>query len=327
MRTIPIEKNMTDAIIRELGPNSLFAGLTPDELQHIVTSAKMVQYNPGEVVMKQGTPSDNFALIVSGEVIVNLRHENRNEEIEVARLKPFDTVGELGLLLNEPRSASIVAGQDAAVLSFDKQFFTEMFKTLPGFALVTSRVLARRLQLAARSMPISSAAPAAGKPDPAARKLLPIEFIQRHRVLPLSVKDNILSIGFVEDPTPTVITLVRELLPSMELRPVVIDAATFNAALQSHVGGAAVEAQPSEGGDFAKSGVTLDHMLKRVVAERASDLHLSAGHKPRWRIDGTVLEIADLPVLNATDVMTLARAIMPERNRVQYDADNDTDFA
>ena len=141
--------------------------------------------------------------------------------------------------------------------------------------------------------------------------------------------ENVLYLGFVEDPTPTVITLIREDLPGMELRPVTIDVATFNAALQSMAGGQAGEGRAESAAqvDFIKAGVTLDHMLKRIVAERASDLHLSAGQRPRWRIDGVLMEISDLPILNATDVMTLTRGIMLERNRQQFATDNDTDFA
>ena len=326
MKKIPIDKVALDTLVAQLNKSNLFANLNPQELQEIVTRSTWQQYSPGEVIMQQGTPSDSFALVIDGEVIVNVRHANRNEEIEVGRIRPFDTVGELGLLLDEPRSASIIAGNDAAILLFDKQFFSTTFKTLPGFALATSRVLARRLQQASRSMPVSSATTATTKLDPEARKLLPIEFIQRHRVLPLRVENNVLYLGFVEDPTPTVITLVREALPGMDLRPVSIDAATYNAALQSSVGGSTQTAAVS-GEDFIKSGVTLDHMLKRVVAERASDLHLSAGHKPRWRIDGILMEISDLPVLDESAVMTLTRPIMLERNRKQFDSENDTDFA
>lgn len=329
MKTIPMDQNTIATTVAQLNQSSFFANLTPAELQAIAASATLQQYSPGEVMMRQGTPAENFALVVAGEVIVNRRHATRNEDIEVGRIRPFDTIGELGLLLDEPRSASIVAGKDVAILVFDKQFFSTTFKTLPGFALALSRGLARRLQQASRSLPVARSGTAAITPDPAARKLLPIGFIQRHRVLPLRVQDNILHLGFVEDPTPTVIMLIREDLPGMELRPVAIDVATYNAALQSMAGGLAGDA-PAESStrvDFTKAGVTLDDMLKRIVAERASDLHLSAGQRPRWRIDGVLMEIADLPVLNEADVMMLTHGIMLERNRQQFAADNDTDFA
>ena len=329
MKIIPMDQNTIATTVAQLKQSSFFANLTLAELQAIAANATLQQYSPGEVMMRQGTPSENFALVVAGEVIVNLRHATRNEDIEVGRIRPFDTIGELGLLLDEPRSASIVAGKDVAVLVFDKQFFSSTFKALPGFALALSRGLARRLQQASRSMPVARSETAAITPDPAARKLLPIGFIQRHRVLPLRVQDNILHLGFVEDPTPTVIMLIREDLPGMELRPVAIDVATYNAALQSMVGGLTgdVPAESSTRVDFSKAGVTLDDMLKRIVAERASDLHLSAGQRPRWRIDGVLMEIADLPVLNEADVMMLTHGIMLERNRQQFAADNDTDFA
>jgi len=201
---------------------------------------------------------------------------------------------------------------------------------VPSFALVACRVLAKRLQGSSRHMPIPQADKKTVKPDPAIQNLLHVEFVQRHRVLPLSLDGNILSLGFVEDPTPKVIALVREQLPGMELRPVVIDMSTYNSALQSASGVAALSAPASitepELSDVPEAG-NLNQLLRRMVAERASDLHLSAKHKPRWRIDGNISEMADVGVFGPDDVLDLIQPIMPERNRTQFQSDNDTDFA
>ena len=71
----------------------------------------------------------------------------------------------------------------------------------------------------------------------------------------------------------------------------------------------------------------LDVLLRRMIAEGASDLHLSGGHKPRWRVDGDVEELTDTQVMGHSDVYDLIAPILPERNKTQYASDNDTDFA
>jgi len=331
MKVMPVEKEMVSAIVTELGQSSFFQDLSEKELHDIAVSSKMIQYDPGETIMRQGDPSDSFSVVVSGEVIIKARHETRDELVEVARVKPYDTIGEVGVLLGEPRSATVVAGEDAALLTFDKQFFKDMFKRLPSFGLVACRVLAKRLKGASRNIPVGHADRKTLKIDPAIQNLLHIDFIQRYRVLPLNLDGNIMQLGFVEDPTPKVISLVQEQLPGMELRPVVIDTATFNSTLQSTSGtpelvstSGAQEIQPPPEAPEAEK---LNKLLRRMVAERASDIHLSAGHKPRWRIDGDIKEISDAPITGSNDVFELAKPIMPERNRNQFQSDNDTDFA
>lgn len=329
-----ITGEMIDAIVGELSQSALFKDLTEKDLAEIAKSATMLQYNLNETIMNQGDASDSFYLVVSGEVVIKVQHEDRDEQVEIARVKPCDTIGELGLLLNQPRSATIVAGQDAVLLKFDEKFFISMFQQLPGFGLVTCRVLAKRLQQASRNILLPLADVQTIQPDHEVQNLLPMEFIQRHRVLPLKVEGNVLHLGFIEDPTPQVINMAHELLPGMELRPAIVDVATYNSALRSTAGETKMAEKPSEEAaevaaapmDTLKSP-HLDQLLKRMVAEGASDIHISAGQKPRWRIDGSIYEIKDTSVLNPSEVLDLVNPIMLERNRVQFKEENDTDFA
>ena len=68
-------------------------------------------------------------------------------------------------------------------------------------------------------------------------------------------------------------------------------------------------------------------MLERVVAEGASDLHLSARLRPRWRIDGTVREIRDAAILGADEVFSLLSPLMREEIVDEFQQTNDCDFA
>ena len=99
------------------------------------------------------------------------------------------------------------------LLKFGADTFAELFAEIPGFGLVVSRVLAKRLSQSGRHIVPSLKRPVAVKQDPSAKGLLPADFVQRHHVLPLEVVGNILQLGFVSDPTPQVLNAVRELLP------------------------------------------------------------------------------------------------------------------
>lgn len=331
MKNIPITADMSRAVVQELKQSRLFSELKDADLSEISKAAGMVQYAAGETVMLHGEDSDSFIVIVEGEALIKVPHENTGELIEIARIKPFDTVGELGLLLDKPRSATVEAGKELLVLKFDRTFFTTMFEKLPSFALVACKVMASRLDKASRNVISSDSqdntAPSA---SPEALKLLPIEFIQRHRVLPLSVEGNMLLLGFTSDPTPQAVSLVKEQLPGMEIRTSIIDPAAFNDVLKT-LSGAAIPAASKSQAEPAKPSASaspeLDKLLRRMVAERASDLHICSGLQPHWRIDGSISVISDAPVMSADSVMTLMKPIMPQRNAEQFANDNDTDFA
>jgi len=70
----------------------------------------------------------------------------------------------------------------------------------------------------------------------------------------------------------------------------------------------------------------IDKFLQFLVKERGSDLHLVTGSPPLVRIDGD-LQKMKLPPLTAEQTKALVYEILPERNRKEYEAVNDTDFA
>ena len=60
-----------------------------------------------------------------------------------------------------------------------------------------------------------------------------------------------------------------------------------------------------------------------MVAEGCSDVHLSGGQKPRWRIDGEMKEIGDTAILGPSEVRELLAPIMDERASKGFDEDNE----
>jgi twitching motility protein PilT len=72
----------------------------------------------------------------------------------------------------------------------------------------------------------------------------------------------------------------------------------------------------------------IDRLFHAMCAAGASDLHLCVGSSPTIRKDGHIQPIdAAEPVLGVDDVEALLAPIMPERNRTEYMARHDTDFA
>jgi twitching motility protein PilT len=122
---------------------------------------------------------------------------------------------------------------------------------------------------------------------------------------------------------------VHDLLPALDVRPRRIEAEFINQVVSGHAGNKEWQAAaaPAKTGPGPQAPPRLQALLERVVAEGASDLHLSAGHRPHWRIDGDMRPMEDVPHLGPEDALDLLHPVMEERHRRQFAEENDTDFA
>ena len=92
----------------------LFSGLPREDIAKILGKLEEKSFSPGETVFSQGDQGDAFYLIQSGAVQVVLESKGvRSEGIVV--LGPQDWFGEMALLSEEPRSASILAVKDTTL--------------------------------------------------------------------------------------------------------------------------------------------------------------------------------------------------------------------
>lgn len=240
MKTLPIQgAAATQNVVNALKRSDLFSRLDASLLTAVLSACRLVKYGPGEEILREGDPSEAFLITLSGSVVVLAG----DGETELAVLDPQSVLGELGLLLEEPRGATVVARDAVMAVQFQAGVFYELFDSLDGFGLGFARALAERVRATNQA--------ALGEP-------------------------------FVDD------------VPAM------------------------VEAVDSS---------RLDELLRMMVKAGASDLHLTADHRPIFRVDGDMVKVKDWPRLEADAVLDLLTPVIPERNLVQFQETNDTDFA
>ncbi|MFQ5610682.1 MAG: patatin-like phospholipase family protein [Anaerolineae bacterium] len=119
----------------------LFNNLNAEELQLVASQLQYVSYPKGEVIFRQGEIGDTMYLVEKGRVVV--WDEEADEAL--AYLGPGSFVGEIALLLAEPRSASLRVVIDADLYALRKDDFDELLKTNPAIAIHMTRVLSQRL--------------------------------------------------------------------------------------------------------------------------------------------------------------------------------------
>eukprot|EP00435_Cladocopium_sp_Y103_P066551 s1441_g28.t2 len=83
----------------------------------------------GQKILKQGDPGDTFYLVEEGELVATKKRESGQEE-EVLAYKRGDYFGELALLKNEPRAASVEAKTEAKVCKIDRKSFKNILGQL-----------------------------------------------------------------------------------------------------------------------------------------------------------------------------------------------------
>jgi serine/threonine protein kinase len=89
---------------------SFFDEFEEAEILEAVNTAEWQEFDPGSEIIVEGEFDENFYLLVSGKVSV------RRADVEVDVLKPGATFGELGFIVNQARTATIVADDKVNVL-------------------------------------------------------------------------------------------------------------------------------------------------------------------------------------------------------------------
>ncbi len=119
----------SDQILRLLKGIPLFADLEQGELMDVLRMARPVQFNPGDVLCKQGDPGDCMYVVQAGQVSVNVRGPD-DRPVPVARLKGGDMIGEMTLVDDAPRSADCVAATIVRAFRIDRTGFEALRQQL-----------------------------------------------------------------------------------------------------------------------------------------------------------------------------------------------------
>ncbi len=99
-------------LLLALRRSDLFASLSADAMTALQAQLTPVTLMSGEILFKEGEPSDSLYIVISGRLRVVSRATDDQSERLVADLGHGEIVGEMGLVCDEPRSATVVAIRD-----------------------------------------------------------------------------------------------------------------------------------------------------------------------------------------------------------------------
>ncbi len=129
----------------------MFATFDEDQLHTLVSMVNRRIAPRGSVIMAEGDPVDSLYVVISGRLKV-MMGEADGKEVILGILGPGEIFGEMGLIDDRPRSASVVAIEPCELLSVTRGAFKKCLLENFEVAMTVLRVLVRRLREADRKI-------------------------------------------------------------------------------------------------------------------------------------------------------------------------------
>ncbi|NXM68787.1 KAP0 kinase, partial [Serilophus lunatus] len=114
------KRNMYEKFLSKV---SILESLDKWERLTVADALEPVQFEDGQKIVVQGEPGDEFFIILEGTAAVLQRRSENEEFVEVGRLGPSDYFGEIALLMNRPRAATVVARGPLKCVKLDRPRF------------------------------------------------------------------------------------------------------------------------------------------------------------------------------------------------------------
>ncbi|BDA82555.1 transcriptional regulator [Aureimonas sp. SA4125] len=121
----------------------LFSGVDSPKLKLLAFTSQVVRYRKDETLFREGDVGDSAYVILSGNARVFAT--TPQGRIDLAEVGETDFVGEIAILCDVPRTATVEATSDLTALKVNKECFGELLTTFPSMGIAMLRELGFRL--------------------------------------------------------------------------------------------------------------------------------------------------------------------------------------
>jgi signal transduction histidine kinase len=122
-----------------------FPGIRPDEIEELIANSQVRSYVPGAILCRENEVEDRFYMILEGEVEVT-KNINNTESRLLKTLSPGDFFGEMALIHNAPRAATVTAKTELTTLELDKSAFDRVLHKSTSIAMAMVSEISNRLR-------------------------------------------------------------------------------------------------------------------------------------------------------------------------------------
>ena len=122
-----------------------FPGIKPDEIEELIAHSQVRTYSPGSILCRENATEDRFYMILEGDVEIT-KNINNSEARLLKTLGPGEFFGEMALIHNAPRAATVTAKSDLTTLELDKAAFDRVLRTSSSIAMAMVSEISNRLR-------------------------------------------------------------------------------------------------------------------------------------------------------------------------------------
>lgn len=132
-----------DTEAAQLARVPMFGKLDPARLKLLAFTSRLLTFAPGETLVRVGEPSDSAFIILDGNV--EIIGSSAQGEFLIGTVGVNALVGEMGVLMNGPRTVTVRAQGEVRALKIAASMFVRLVSENPEVALDVMRVLCERL--------------------------------------------------------------------------------------------------------------------------------------------------------------------------------------
>ena len=317
----------------------------------VAPHVETVRAAPGSALVRAGSPGDRIGILMLGRASASVLDSSTGTRTQLYSIEAGDHFGEVGTLLDESQPHDVLADEPCVVLALRQQAVEQLCNKVPAFAQALAASLADRLRSSTSRPPLPPSEPrsdvlggtvrgderwmppaarkaaaegatmpfvrvSAYAPDDSVVEMVPAKLIEQHRMIPLELRDQVLTIGMVDPFNEVAIRDLQRLLKQVQPRVVAISSEAFTAAkrrLKIHPASAAgrrgqrvdpntvvfddADSKRESERALQRAGEQVVALAAQVVAaglERgASDIHLEPdrrGVRIRFRVNGVLAD-------------------------------------
>lgn len=290
--------------------------LGPSLKQKLAPRLEDVRASAGDTVVHEGDPGDSMYLVASGSLSVQRKDRDLGVTVELATLPAGSNFGEMALITGAPRSANVVALEDARLLRLDRKIFDRLIRAVPEVSLNIAARLAHRLDELNAAAGVRFDTLEGKTFDPSLLQLVPLATIRRLRIVPFAQLHDSVEVATPEPHNRAGLLEVRRLLRGMQVKLVAVSQKDFDDFVRFQVRGneqlrtrsmldfrarAAKRAREVTFQGFTDSGrrenqdvaKLLNQILVEGIDQDASDVLIepeSAHIRVRYRVDGRLTD-------------------------------------
>ncbi len=136
---------MIGDVLQKIRETNFFKELSGDALAAVAEKAAMRKYAPNEAMMRKGDPADSFFVILDGHLKI-VTTDAKGDEIIINKVGPGESIGELALVDERPRSAGAIALDEVEALELTKDAFFDLLDHRLDVSLGIMRGFSSRLR-------------------------------------------------------------------------------------------------------------------------------------------------------------------------------------